>query len=173
MAKMLFALLLMFIAFVCAATAFARRIVRAVRHIHNRIVFIQVQLKKILALLTPGEGAVVEFYEMIDGKEIKVDHMFKKVDAAFRLKVAFKDAKGNDAKVDGAPVWAVSDEALAEVVADESGLAATVTPKGPVGSFKVQCSADADLGEGLKSILGEAQVDLLPGDAEVVEISEE
>lgn len=91
--------------------------------------------------------------------------MFLKVNQNLPLSVKFEDAKGNEATVDGAPIWAVSDEALAKLEVAEDGLSALLIPSGKVGSFKVQCTADGDMGEGSKSIMGEMDIDLLPADA--------
>lgn len=96
--------------------------------------------------------------------------MFLKVSDQLPLSVELKDKFGNAANVDGKPVWAVTDEALASIEVSEDGKSAVLKPKGAVGSLKVQVSADADLGEGVKSIVGELAVDLLPGEAVTVEI---
>lgn len=50
-------------------------------------------------------------------------------------------------------------------------MSATLTPIGPLGSFSVQVKADADLGEGVKEIIGELAVELSAGDAEVIALS--
>lgn len=86
------------------------------------------------------------------------------------VSVSFQDKLGNAAAVDGLPSWALTDESLAKLEIAADGMSAMVIPLGPVGSFKVQVSADADLGEGVKSILGELDIDLLPAEAVVVQI---
>jgi|WetSurMetagenome_2_1015567.scaffolds.fasta_scaffold251929_3 hypothetical protein len=113
----------------------------------------------------------IDFYINKEGVLTKVDKMFLKVNQALPLTITIKDKFGNDAKVDGAPVWAVTDAALADIVASEDGMSATLTPIGPIGSFKVQVSADADLGAGVSTIMGELDIDLLAGDAVAVSIA--
>ncbi len=84
------------------------------------------------------------------------------------------DAKGNEAKLDtkAPPVWAVSDPALANVTASTDGLTADVVPVGPVGEFELQVSGDADLGDGETPIQGTGDVEIIPGDAVSIEISQ-
>lgn len=83
------------------------------------------------------------------------------------LAVEFKTAAGNPAKVDGAPVWSVSDEALLELTVAEDGMSATVAAKGPLGIGQVTLTADADLGEGQKEITGLLDVEVLASEATV------
>lgn len=97
--------------------------------------------------------------------------MFLKVSQNLPLTIEVKDKFGNLAKVDGAPTWAVTDSTLATVEVAEDGMSAVLKPSGSVGTLKVQVSADADLGEGVKSILGELDVELLAGEAVSVSIS--
>ena len=83
------------------------------------------------------------------------------------LTVAFQTAAGNPAKVDGAPQWSVSDEALLELQVAEDGMSATVTAKGPLGIGQVLLKADADLGEGVKEITGLLDVEVIASEATV------
>lgn len=94
-----------------------------------------------------------------------------KVSQKVKLVLEIKDKGGNPALVDGAPLWSLTDPSLGDVVPAEDGLSAVLTPKGGLGSCVVQVSADADLGEGKKDILGELPVDFLAGDAAVISIS--
>jgi hypothetical protein len=126
---------------------------------------------KVLDKLTPVDAVRVEFFTIIDGEKRKVSKMFLKVTQKLPLFVAFTDSKGNVASVDGMPSWAVSDEALATLEVGADGLSAVVVPVGALGSFKVQVKADADLGEGVKEIIGEMDIDLMGGEAVAVNIS--
>lgn len=129
-------------------------------------------LNKILVLLTPDTSAkTIEFYTTINGQKEKVTHMFLKVNQNLPLTVQFTDAKGNPAVVDGIPTWAVTDATLATLDVAADGLSATLIPTGPIGSLVVQVNADADMGEGVKTILGELPVDLIAGDASTVVIT--
>ncbi|MFI5342823.1 MAG: hypothetical protein ACHQUC_01245 [Chlamydiales bacterium] len=128
-------------------------------------------LKSLVQILTPQKAARILFYVDVRGTKIRTDHMILKVSDSQAFTIAITDKFGNPAKVDGAPAWAVTDQSLGGVVADADGMSATLTPVGPVGSFKVQVTADADLGEGVVTILGEAQIDLIAGDAVSIVIS--
>jgi hypothetical protein len=88
------------------------------------------------------------------------------------LAIQVLSLKGNPAPIDGVPVWAVSDPALlslADVSAD--GLSATVNAVGPVGTGQVSVNVDADLGEGIVPVIGVLDVQVVGGDAAVVQIS--
>lgn len=113
----------------------------------------------------------IEFYQNKNGSKVKVENMFMKVEAVADLAVAFKDKKGNLAKVDGKPVWALTNDALGALVVSEDGMSASFTAAGDVAAGKIQVKADADLGEGVKEIIGELDVELSPLDAEIVEIT--
>lgn len=128
-------------------------------------------LQRIEQAVSSSPAARVVFY-VVDsaGQKIQVDHMNLKLSQKLPLAVEFLDKFNNPAPVDGVPSWSVTDPSLAQIVPAADGLSAELIPIGPLGSFKVQCSADADLGEGLKPILGELDIDLLPAEASVVNI---
>ena len=81
------------------------------------------------------------------------------------MSILISDKAGNVAPVDGAPLWTVSDESLATIVAEADGLSASVTPTGKLGLCTVQVSADADLSGEVKTILGNLELELIGGDA--------
>lgn len=91
-------------------------------------------------------------------------------DQQLPLSIAIKDKNGNAAKVDGAPVWALTDETLGRLDVAEGGMSAVFVAAGLAGALKIQVKVDADLGEGVKEILGELDVDILGLEAVVVEI---
>lgn len=72
----------------------------------------------------------------------------------FRLTPNITDSRGKPAPVDGVPVWAGSNEAVALVVPDANGLSALVVAQG-VGDYSISMSADADLGVGVTTITGQ------------------
>jgi len=84
--------------------------------------------------------------------------------------VTAKDARGNLAEIQ-APAWASSDEGIITVEPSADGLSATITPTGPLGTAQVQFSADADLGEGVVTLSGAADVEVVGGEASSVEIT--
>lgn len=129
------------------------------------------QVHKIILFLTPAQAERINFYAEVNGIKRKVESMFLKVTQSLPVSLSITDKKGNAAKVDGAPQWAVTDESLASLSVAEDGMSATLTPIGPLGSFSVQVKADADLGEGVKEIIGELAVELSAGDAEVIALS--
>lgn len=132
-------------------------------------------LRQIAKSLKALENAVtvprVEFYTLIDGKKEKVKHMFLKVGKKASIPLTIEDVFGNAAKIDGLPVWSMTDTSLATLVVAEDGMSAELTCGTKIGSFKVQVSADADLGEGVKTIVGEATVDLIPEEAAVIKLA--
>ncbi len=69
------------------------------------------------------------------------------------VSVAFVDAAGNPARVDGVPAWSSSDESILTVAAAEGGLSAEVVTVGPLGAAQIVVRADADLGEGVREII--------------------
>lgn len=81
------------------------------------------------------------------------------------LSVAFTTAAGNPAVVDGIPVWGTSDETILSVVASEDGLTAVVTTVGPLGSAQVSVTADADLGEGVRPLVGTLDINVVGSEA--------
>ena len=78
--------------------------------------------------------------------------------------LSYVDDKGNPAKVDGAPVWSSSDEAVLTVVAADDGMSAVVTPVG-LGNAQIRIDADADLGAGVESLTTLADVEVVGGKA--------
>jgi hypothetical protein len=72
--------------------------------------------------------------------------------AARHVRISYLDARGNQAVVDGVPVWE-SSGGLLNVVPDADGLGATITPNGPVGSGQLSVTADADLGSGVSQLV--------------------
>lgn len=141
------------------------------------IIFFEISsIKKRLARLEQKPpvpvASAIEFYELINGQLTKVDDMvFKVTDEQKKASIKIKDAKGNDAQVDGLPAWSVSDPALVSMEVSPDGMSAILKPVGPIGACKLQVSADADLGAGVTSILGEADMEFVAGDAVSVEIA--
>ena len=82
------------------------------------------------------------------------------------------DAHGHDAPIDGKPEWTVSDPTFATLEVAEDGLSATVLPTGTsIGTFQVSVSVDADLGEGVETLSGLLDVEVVAGKAVNLEIS--
>lgn len=81
------------------------------------------------------------------------------------VKIAPKSKAGNPAAVDGAPVWQSSDPTVVLVTPEADGLSATVSAVGPVGVATVTVTADADVGEGVKTISDGFNVSVEGGEA--------
>lgn len=87
------------------------------------------------------------------------------VDQQINGSVAFTDRNGNPAVVDGVPAWSSSDPAVLAVTPADDGMSALVVPVGPLGTAQVSVRADADLGEGVREIIGTADVEVVAGEA--------
>ena len=81
------------------------------------------------------------------------------------LSIAWIDAAGNPATVDGPTAWESSDEAVVTLEASADSLTATVTSVGPVGPVQVQATADADMGSGIKTITAICDINVIAGEA--------
>jgi hypothetical protein len=71
--------------------------------------------------------------------------------------------------VEGAPNWEVSGPLDIEV--GEGGMSALVRTNGASGTGQVSVTADADLGEGEKPIVGILDVEVLPAEAVAIQIN--
>lgn len=131
------------------------------------------RLERLEAALIPSEAARVLFFVESDGSLMEVSDMQMVVDKVLKLKIAPVDKFGNPAKVDGAPAWSLTDPALGALAVEADGLSAVFTPAGAIGALAVQVNADADLGEGVTTIMGELPVELLAGAAVAVNVSGE
>jgi hypothetical protein len=87
------------------------------------------------------------------------------------LSIEWVDDHGNPAKVDGATEWASSDESIATItVATGNPLIANVQSVGPIGPVQMQATADADLGDGVKTITATCDISVIAGEASGGEI---
>lgn len=69
-----------------------------------------------------------------------------------RLTAEFYTTDGKPARVDGSPVWAASDASVLEIEPTSSDFAVRVKAIAP-GTCEVTATADADLGEGIRSMV--------------------
>lgn len=82
------------------------------------------------------------------------------------VKVSYVDANGNPATVDGDPQWASSDEAIVIVIPNTTNaFECTVRPGAEVGQAQVSATVDADLGEGVRSLVTLMDVTVVGGEA--------
>lgn len=76
------------------------------------------------------------------------------------------DARGNPAKIDGLANWGSSNAAIAQVEnVSADSLSADIVPGTALGTCQVNVQADADLGEGLRTITGVLDVEVVGGAA--------
>lgn len=79
--------------------------------------------------------------------------------------VEWKDAHGNPAKVDGPTTWASTDSSVLTVtVATGNPLIANCKAIA-IGTAQIQATADADMGEGIKTITSTIDVTVISGEA--------
>jgi hypothetical protein len=95
----------------------------------------------------------------------------KDSDKVTTLPLDIRSAKGNPAQVEaGTVVWSVSDPAVLALTDNGDGTV-TVAAVGPVGAAQLQVSADADLGEGVKTVTGAVEIEVIAGDAAVINVA--
>jgi hypothetical protein len=86
--------------------------------------------------------------------------------------IAFKDAKGRAAKVDGVPTWVASDTSIVDNITPAAdGLSAKLHVTDNTGASQVTVSADVDLGSGVTSTDFVDTVSVIAGDAVAAEFS--
>ena len=76
-----------------------------------------------------------------------------------------RDAGGNPARVDGVPVWSLSDADHGVVTTAADGLSAEFVPDGTLGTVQVMVKADADLGTGVRELTGLLDIAIEAGEA--------
>jgi len=88
------------------------------------------------------------------------------VDKMITVQVAYVDAQGNPATVDGDVTWASSNAqvAIAEVSGDDSTICA-ITPVGATGTSQITATADADLGTGTRELITILDLSCVAGEA--------
>lgn len=145
---------------------------REMRTLKSIFSFTRRLIEELELALIPPEAARISFtIQTSDGIILEITKMQMKVTQTLPLSIKPVDAFGNAAVVDGAPVWSLSDPALGALAVAADGLSAVFTPAGALGSLQVVVSADADLGAGVKTIIGQLPVDLLAGDAVAVQVA--
>ena len=72
--------------------------------------------------------------------------------------------------MDGVPVWATSDAAIASIEPAADGLSCIVRAAANLGSAQVSVTADADLGEGVQPLTGVLDLEVVGGAATTMTI---
>lgn len=108
-------------------------------------------------------------------------YIIGKPDATATLDI--RNAAGDPASVDGIPVWASSDETVVRVTPAADGMTAAITPVAPnpvdqpsgaAVPARITVTADADLGQGVKPLVGVSEDILViedPNQASVINIT--
>lgn len=148
-----------------------RDVYRQVQDVKTQLLDVKKTLDKIDKNTKPAVFAkTVQFYCMIGGRKVRVVEMFMKKDDVLDLSIGFEDKEGNAAKVDGVPAWALTDEKMGKLDIAADGMSAAFFPQA-VGKCVLQVKADADLGEGVKEIIGEMEIEISALEAVKVNIS--
>lgn len=79
------------------------------------------------------------------------------------INVSPVDAKGNPAQVDGAPVWAVVGPGIVTLEPSSDGFTCVATTTGELGTTQLTVTADADVGEGIQTISGLLDLEVVGG----------
>lgn len=87
------------------------------------------------------------------------------------LSVAFLDKHGHPATVDGAPEWFVDNSEVLALEPAADGMSCLIKAVGPIGTATVSMKADADLGDGVKELVGLFEVEVTAGQATTVVIT--
>lgn len=87
------------------------------------------------------------------------------------LSVKFTDSKGNPASVDGVPQWLIDNPNVVALQPAPDGLSCTAVAMGPLGTVTVSMRADADLGAGSEEIIGTFDMQIVAGQATLVQIT--
>ena len=91
------------------------------------------------------------------------------IDQEATLSIQPVDRVGNPASVDGVPQWS-SANGFAMLVPSDDGMSCVVRSN-QAGTDQVSVKADADLGEGVKELVGMMDVEFLAGEAVSISIS--
>lgn len=127
------------------------------------------RLREILEILFgwSATAAKISFCSaVINNQTIKGDIMAFILSNTQEVDLAIQplDKRGRPAQVDGKPEWAVSDPAKATLVVSDDGLSSVLKALDN-GAIQVGVVADADLGEGVQTITGTLDVEIVGGQA--------
>lgn len=93
-----------------------------------------------------------------------------RIDQRVTVSIQPVDRAGNPAAIDGVPVWAAATGAVVLTPAAD-GLSCVIEPTGTLGTEQVNVTCDADLGEGVRTIAGVLELDIVAGEAVAIVIN--
>lgn len=148
---------------------------RQLSRIEEELIIQRLLLEAIVANTTPPPlAAHILFMVSLGDRYFEgVDQMKQIIKATeeFDVSLAFQDSLGNPAQVEGVPTWENSNETAIMLTVAENGLSATVSAIGTPGTGQISVTADADLGEGTTNIVGTLDVEVLSGEATVIQLN--
>lgn len=119
-----------------------------------------------LVFAQPGVRAV--FAVQYEGVNFKGENMSSEMKSGTiaTLSVQWNDKGGNAVPVDGPTSWESSDPSILKVeVSTGNSLISNVYSQGPIGTATIQASADADMGQGVRTVYATYDIVVVKGDA--------
>lgn len=132
-----------------------------------------VLLQQILEAVTPLPAVRIQFDVTMEGQQTQegVLQVTIKDNQKFDVSLSFTDAKGNAASVQKGSVAFVGFAGVSITPDPTDETKASVSADGPLVTGQISASADADLGDGVKTITGVLDVEVVAGDATVVQLN--
>jgi hypothetical protein len=94
------------------------------------------------------------------------------IDQKALVSLAITDRAGNAAVIDGTPTWETSNSDFADVEPAEDGMSAFIVAGEDADEVAVvTVRADADMGEGVREIIGTLEVQVVSGSAQFVSLT--
>ncbi len=134
------------------------------RMILAKLDYIEAITKQILEQVIPAPAVTLNLTAEIDGQIFTgVAKMTDTQQTA--LAINPRDKKDNPAVLDGLPQWLSSNTEILNPVASADGLSCQVKAVGPLGTATITVKADADLGEGVRTIQDSIEITVTGGEA--------
>ncbi len=93
------------------------------------------------------------------------------VNHEIELSITPKDVWGNPARVDGDPVWTLSEGADMDLIPTDDPFKIIARARNVIGAALVTVTVDADLGEGFRALTGFEAIAIIPGEAVTLAIN--
>lgn len=124
-------------------------------------------LRVILAQPQPENRFRAFFTTVVDGITFRGENMSEVLGVGHyaTVTVEWKDAAGNPAKVDGPTTWASTDSSVLTVQVSTGNPLIANCRAVAIGTAQVQATADADMGEGIKTVTSTIDVTVIAGEA--------